>query len=130
MFVFLPISNDKSLLSVIMCKNHRNRRDIEWYFVFVVPACQPRLGFKSTAWVNYKFRLEIITPDVYRRCTLAGQQRNEIFISAIKNHHLISDLPASKYTSITTTSLVAPQALYTDHIHIWTGLQTLYKDHI
>ena len=54
---------------------------------------------------NYKFRLEIITPDVYHRCTLAGQQRTEIFICSIKNHHLTSELPASKYTSITTTSL-------------------------
>ena len=73
---------------------------------FVVLARWPCLGFKSTAWVNYKFRLEIITPDVYRRCTLAGQQRTEFFSNAIKNHHLISELPASKYTSITTTSLI------------------------
>ena len=85
--------------------HHRNRRDIEWYFVFAAPARRPRLGFKSTAWANYKYRLEIITLDVYRRCTLAGQQRTEIFICAIKNHPLISELPASKYTSITTTSL-------------------------
>ena len=48
----------------------------------------------------------MITPDAYRRCTLAGQQRTEIFICAFKNHHLISELPASKYTSITTTSLI------------------------
>ena len=77
---------------------------------FVVLACRPCLGFKSTAWVNLKFRLEIITPDVYRCCTLAGQQRTEIFICAFKDHHLISELPASKYTSITTASLV-----YTRH---------------
>ena len=62
-------------------------------------------GQLALFWVNYKFRLEIITPDVYRRCTLAGQQRTEIFICAMKNHHLISELPASKYTSNTTTSL-------------------------
>jgi len=43
----------------------------------------------------------------YRRCTLAGQQRTEMFIYALKNHSLISELPVSKkYTSITTTSLV------------------------
>ena len=68
-------------------------------------ASWPCLGFKSTAWVNYKLRLEIITPNMYRRCTLAGQQRTEIFICPIKNHHLISELPASKYTSISTMSL-------------------------
>ena len=54
-------------------RSHRNRRDIEWYFVFVVLA---------------------------RRSLVS-----EIFICAIKNHHLISELPASKYTSITTMSL-------------------------
>ena len=46
---------------------------------------------------------------MYRRCNFALQQRTEIFICAIKNHHLISELselPASKYTSITTTSLI------------------------
>ena len=48
---------------------------------------------------------------MYRRCTLTGQQRTEIFICAIKNHHLISELPASKYTSITTTSLVLTQKI-------------------
>ena len=44
--------------------------DIEWYFVFVVPARWPCLGFKSTAWVNCKFRLVIITPNMYHRCTM------------------------------------------------------------
>ena len=41
--------NKMAGVTLTIGNTHRNGRDIEWYFDFVVPARRPRLGLKSTA---------------------------------------------------------------------------------